>query len=69
MGYCRFENTTRDMEDCVEQINERKLDDLNEYELARLGSFLSLAKQIIENEDYIQEKIEESIITTVEKVF
>jgi len=69
MGYCRFENTTRDMEDCVEQINERKLDDLNEYELASLGSFLSLAKQIIENEDYIQEKIEESIITTVEKVF
>ena len=69
MGHCRFENTTSDMEDCLGQINQRKLDDLDEYELASLRNFLSLAKQIIENEDYIQEKIEESTITTVEKVF
>ena len=59
MSYCRFENTTSDMEDCLEQINNRKLNDLNDYELSSLESFLSLAKQIIENEGYIQEKIDE----------
>ena len=59
MSYCRFENTTSDMEDCVEQINEGNLDELNEYECASLGRFLSLAKEIVENEDYIQERIDE----------
>ena len=58
MSYCRFENTTSDMEDCVEQLREKTLDDLNEYEIASLGSFLSLAKEIVDNEDYIEEIIE-----------
>ena len=58
MSYCRFENTTRDMDDCVEQLRDRTLDDLNEYEIASLGSFLSLAKEIVDNEDYIEEIIE-----------
>ncbi len=58
MSYCRFENTTSDMEDCVEQLRDRTLDDLNEYEIASLGSFLSLAKEIVDNEDYIEEIIE-----------
>jgi len=58
MSYCRFENTTRDMEDCVEQLRDETLDDLNEYELASLGSFLSLAKEIIEKEEYIQDIID-----------
>ena len=58
MSYCRFENTTSDMEDCVEQLRDRTLDDLNEYEIASLGSFLSLAKEIVDNEDYIDEIIE-----------
>lgn len=58
MSYCRFENTTTDMEDCVEQLREKTLDDLNEYEIASLGSFLSLAKEIVDNEDYIEEIIE-----------
>ena len=58
MSYCRFENTTSDMEDCVEQLRDRTLDDLNEYEIASLRSFLSLAKEIVDNEDYIEEIIE-----------
>ena len=58
MSYCRFENTTTDMEDCVEQLREKTLDDLNEYEIASLGNFLSLAKEIVDNEDYIQEIID-----------
>ena len=58
MSYCRFENTTSDMEDCVEQLREKTLDDLNEYEIASLGNFLSLAKEIVDNEDYIEEIIE-----------
>tara|TARA_R110000744_G_scaffold47361_2_gene104308 strand:+ start:1034 stop:1222 length:189 start_codon:yes stop_codon:yes gene_type:complete len=55
MSYCRFENTTSDMEDCVEQLRERTLDDLNEYELRSLGSFLDLAREIVDNEYYIKE--------------
>ena len=32
MSYCRFENTARDLQDCVNAIDRSETDELNEYE-------------------------------------
>tara|TARA_A100001391_G_scaffold174559_1_gene137046 strand:- start:78 stop:275 length:198 start_codon:yes stop_codon:yes gene_type:complete len=58
MSYCRFENTTRDMEDCINAIEDREIDDLSSYEVRALSSFLDLAKEIINLEPEIEEILE-----------
>ena len=47
MSYCRFENTTKDMEDCLHAIEYGETNDLNEYEVRALAEFVTLAKEII----------------------
>ena len=54
MSYCRFENTTRDMEDCINAIEYRETDELSGYEISALSNFLSLAKEIINLEPEIE---------------
>ena len=59
MSYCRFENTARDLVDCVEAINRGEIHELNNYELDGLKDILDLAEQIVDNKEYIQEIIED----------
>ena len=40
MSYCRFENTARDLADCVNAINRGETDELNEYEIDGLKDLL-----------------------------
>ena len=58
MSYCRFENTARDLADCVQAINMGQTDELNEYEIEGLKLLLNLCSEIVEEEDYIKEIIE-----------
>ena len=59
MSYCRFENTARDLEDCVDALyNEEKID--SHYERNGLQRILDLAKDIVFNEDYINEILEDN---------
>jgi len=54
MSYCRFENTAKDLEDCVDALyNEEKI--VGYYERNGLQRILDLAKDIVSNEDYISE--------------
>ena len=46
MSYCRFENTTRDMQDCINAIEEGDTRNLSRYEAAALREFLNLAEMI-----------------------
>ena len=46
MSYCRFENTVRDMRDCVNAIEDRETDELSNYEVNALSEFLDLAREI-----------------------
>ena len=46
MSYCRFENTVRDMQDCINAIEDRETDELSNYEVNALRNFLDLAKEI-----------------------
>ena len=54
MSYCRFENTVKDMQDCLNAIEDREVNDLSDYELRALKDFLELGQVIVDNEDEIQ---------------
>lgn len=55
MSYCRFENTVNDMQDCLNAIEDREVNDLSEYEIKALNHFLELGKVIVDYEDDIQQ--------------
>ena len=59
MSYCRFENTARDLVDCVQAIRQGEIHELNSYELDGLKDILDLAEEIVDNKEYIQEVIED----------
>ena len=44
MSYCRFENTARDLRDCVNAIRRGEYDELNDYEVEGLQEILFLAQ-------------------------
>lgn len=58
MSYCRFENTAKDMQDCVYAIEERDVYDFSNYELSGFKSVLELAQEIVDMEDDIEKIIE-----------
>ena len=55
MSYCRFENTARDLQDCVNAIDRGETDELNEYEKSGLAEILKLSEYIVDMEDYIND--------------
>ena len=58
MSYCRFENTSRDLMDCVDAIENNETEDLSEYEITGLRDLLEYARTIIDLEDKITEIID-----------
>ena len=54
MSYCRFENTVRAMQDCVNAIQEGEADDLSSYEAAAIEQFLLIAYVITKLENNIE---------------
>ena len=59
MSYCRFENTAKDLRDCVDAIRNGEYDELNDYELKGLKEILYLAGLIMDDQEFIKEIIEE----------
>ena len=54
MSYCRYENTSHDMQDVVDTLFDCDVDvDLSKSELRGLDTILELAKDIVEMEDKI----------------
>ena len=60
MSYCRFENTGRDLDDCIDAIENGEIDELNEYEIASILHLKTQAKCIIELFDEIDEGVKKS---------
>ena len=58
MSYCRFENTSRDMQDCLHAIEYSETKELSNYEQRGLEDFLNLAKEIVSIESKIMDKLE-----------
>ena len=60
MSYCRFENTAKDLGDCIGAIHDWEEDckDLSSYEISALEDLLEQAREIIELEDDILDILE-----------
>jgi len=58
MSYCRFENTAKDMRDCIYAIEERDVYELSSYEVKALEEFLILAHEITSMEPEIERILE-----------
>ena len=59
MSYCRYENTSRQLQDCVDTLMESDLtEDLSVYEVEGLKEIQLLAMDIIAMEDKIVNLIE-----------
>jgi len=57
MSYCRFENTSKDLMDCEQAINNGETEDLSQYEVNGLRLLLEYSKRIVDNESYIRKRI------------
>mgnify|MGYP005685850233 FL=1 len=59
LSYCRYENTTLDMQDVVDTLWDSNVDeDLSRSEVRGLRTILDLARDIIDMEDKINNIIE-----------
>tara|TARA_R100001198_G_C5241759_1_gene219327 strand:- start:5997 stop:6191 length:195 start_codon:yes stop_codon:yes gene_type:complete len=59
LSYCRFENTARDLSDCVEAIDNQEIStESNDSELEGLRCLLVLAREVLDREDVIELIIE-----------
>jgi len=60
MSYCRFENTARDLRDCVQAIeNGEHTDDLSSYEKNGLKELLDLCEEMSHMKEEIEEVLNE----------
>ena len=46
MSYCRFENTVKDIKDCINAIEDGECDELSSYEISALKEFKELGREI-----------------------
>jgi len=58
MSYCRFENTAKDMQDCIYAIEDRDVYDFSNYELRGFKEVYELAQAIVDMEDDIEKILE-----------
>mgnify|MGYP003659651857 CR=1 FL=1 len=59
MSYCRFENTSRDLRDCLQAIENGELYDLSSYEKDGLESLLEYCEAILDMKEEIEETLNE----------
>ena len=60
MSYCRFENTSRDVDDCIRAIENGEIYELSDYEVSGLKNLKDQALYIVEMIDTIDKGIKES---------
>jgi len=58
MSYCRFENTARALQDCVNAIQDNEVNNLSTYEVNGLAEIQLLAMDILSMQDEIGEIID-----------
>ena len=57
MSYCRFKNTSMDLQDCLEAIENNELDDLVDYEYEGIQDILDCFEAILEYKARLEEAI------------
>ena len=70
MSYCRYENTSHDMQDVVDTLFDTDVDvDLSNSERNGLRTILDLARDIIDMEDKINNIISNSYERTIHEKY
>ena len=57
MSYCRFKNTSMDLQDCLEAIENNEIEDLVDYEYEGIQDILDCCEAILEYKDRLEEAI------------
>jgi len=57
MSYCRFENTSKAMSDCLDAIVSGEYDDLTSYERNGLIDILAYCEDILDHKEDIEEEL------------
>ena len=57
MSYCRFENTSKAMSDCLDAIVSGEYDDLTSYERNGLIDILAYCEDILDHKEEIEEEL------------
>ena len=57
MSYCRFKNTSMDLQDCLEAIKNNELNDLVDYEYEGIQEILDCCEAILEYKARLEESI------------
>lgn len=52
MSYCRFENTAKDLEDCLNAVRNGNTKDFSMYELSGFKKFLRLIREANEMDEF-----------------
>ena len=57
MSYCRFKNTSMDLHDCLEAIENNEIEDLVDYEYEGIEERLDCSEEIREDKARLEEAI------------
>ena len=57
MSYCRFKNTSMDLQDCLEAIENNELDNLVDYEYEGIQDILDCCEAILKYKARLEEAI------------
>ena len=57
MSYCRFKNTSMDLGDCLEAIENNEIEDLVDYEYEGIQDILDCCEAILEYKARLEEAI------------
>ena len=57
MSYCRFKNTSMDLQDCLEAIENNEIEDLVDYEYEGMQDILDCCEAILEYREDLEEAI------------
>lgn len=61
MSYCRFENTAMDLQECINAIYDKEINNLSNSEIRAAKDLLESAKLLVELEDELLEGIDKSL--------
>ena len=53
MSYCRFENTTRDLNDCLDALQNKSINTLSDKEFYSLVKMVKLAEELLDYKEEI----------------
>ena len=59
MSYCRFKNTSIDLADCLDAIENEDTKDMADFEYNGLEDILSYCESILEHKEHVEDIINE----------